>query len=61
MTFEYLLDEREREGKEIGKEIGKDRVNQLHAKLLEADRIDDLKRSTTDPAFQKKLFEEFAL
>ena len=61
MTFEYLLDEREREGKEIGKEIGEDRVNQLNTKLLEAERIDDLKRSTADPEFRKKLFEEFAL
>lgn len=49
------------EGKEIGKEIGHSQINALNAKLLEQNRLDDLKKATYDKEYQKKLLEEFKL
>lgn len=48
-----------REGKEEGIAIGMEQMSLLQAKLLELNRIDDLKRSTTDSNFRKQLLEEF--
>ncbi|MBR5178817.1 MAG: hypothetical protein IKW90_08480 [Lachnospiraceae bacterium] len=50
-------------GIEIGEERGKaeerDCLNSLNAKLVEENRTEDLKRSFTDPEFQKKLLFEY--
>ncbi len=47
------------EGHRIGVEEGEDRLNRLHKKLLDENRLDDLLRSVEDRAYQKKLFEEY--
>lgn len=57
MTLQHII-ERERE---IAAETERDRVNRLHALLLDANRIDDLKKSTKNPEYQKQLFDEFDL
>lgn len=46
---------------ELGEKIGEARVNALMQKLIRANRMEDLTRSTQDAEFQRKLFEEFDL
>lgn len=48
-------------GEKAGEELGRSRVNRLNAKLLEEDRLDDLKESLLDTDYQQKLFLEFGL
>ena len=56
MTLQHII-EREREiAAEAATETATDRVNRLNALLLDANRIDDLKKSTENPEYQKKLF-----
>ena len=57
-----------RQGRELGIKDGMrqgqerlDRVNSLTQHLIQANRTDDLLRSTTDEAYQEQLFEEFGL
>lgn len=38
---------------------GEARLNRLYINLLEADRLEDLKRATMDEAFREQLYEEF--
>jgi len=38
-----------------------ERANSLQKKLLETNRIDDLKKAVADAEYQNKLFEEFNL
>ncbi|MDO4345508.1 MAG: PD-(D/E)XK nuclease family transposase [Eubacteriales bacterium] len=40
---------------------GQASINELHSRLLTDNRIEDLKRSTTDPAFQIQLLEEYGI
>lgn len=42
-----------------GQEEGMDRINRLYAKLLEENRIDDIKRATKDREYLEKLCGEF--
>ena len=56
-----LLDKYEKRGEKRGERRGADRVNRLHALLLEKNRLEDLKRAVADAAFQRKLFQEFGL
>ncbi len=49
----------EEQGKEQGIEQGIERVNRLVQQLFCDGRVEDLKRSVTDVAFQKKLFVEY--
>ena len=44
-----------------GIEQGMEKVNKLINLLIEANRLDDLKRSTTDPEYQAQLLKEFNL
>ena len=44
--------------KEEALEQGKDIVNELNSILIEAGRMDDLKRATKDKEYQKQLIEE---
>ena len=44
-----------------GEKRGADKVNRLHALLLENNRLEDLRRAVGDTAFQKQLFREFEL
>ncbi|MBR5179226.1 MAG: hypothetical protein IKW90_10570 [Lachnospiraceae bacterium] len=46
-------------GKAEGKAEERDCLNSLNAKLVEENRTEDLKRSFTDPEFQKKLLFEY--
>ena len=46
------------QGIEQGIEQGTDVINRLNDILLESNRLDDLKRSTKDKKYQKKLIEE---
>ena len=48
-------------GKQQGLTQGRNQINELHHQLIEANRFDDLKRSTTDPAYQAELLKEFNL
>ena len=41
-----------------GKQIGEKAVTELTKKLLAENRLDDLKRSVEDPAYQRKLLQE---
>ena len=50
-----------KKGSEEGSEQKGKQLNQLFNLLIEANRIDDLKRSTTDPEYQKELLKEFGL
>ncbi len=49
------------QGLEQGMEKGESRYNALVQELIAKDRMDDLRRATTDPAYRESLFEEFAI
>ena len=49
------------QGIEQGSEQKGKQLNQLFNLLIEANRVDDLKRSTTDPEYQAQLLKEFNL
>ena len=51
----------EQHGREQGEQIGKDQINKLNQCLLTDNRFDDLKRSISDPDFQKQLLKEYRL
>lgn len=57
-SWEEKVMERER-GREEGREEGRNEVNNLYGRLMEAGRIDDLKRATEDEAYLEQLLEEF--
>ncbi len=48
-------------GRKEGREIGEARINTLHSILLQNNRIDDLKRATTDKEFQQQLMAEYGI
>lgn len=50
-----------REGRREGRKEGYDSINSLHHKLLDDNRLDDLRRSTVDPEYQQLLFREYGL
>ncbi len=49
------------EGEARGKAEGESRLSKLMAKLFDANRLEDAKRVTTDPAYREQLFEEFSI
>ena len=57
VTLEYMMWEEYRKGATEATE----RLNKLNDLLLQAERFEDLKRSTKDSDFQQKLLEEFGL
>ena len=57
MTVEQLIKD---EGK-LAKKEGMDLVNKLNSLLLNDNRLDELKASTTDEALQQKLLKEYGL
>lgn len=65
--YDYELDiEVQREeafesGEQYGIEKGKEKINQLYAKLKELGRNEDILRAIEDSSYQKKLLEEFGL
>ena len=56
-AIEYGIEQ----GIEQGIERGHNQINKLNHQLIEANRFDDLKRSTTDPKYQAELLKEFNL
>lgn len=50
-----------REGREQGRKEGQETSAQLLQYLIQANRIDDIKKAAFDPDFRQKLFEEFHL
>ena len=51
----------ERRGLQRGIQQGIDKVNVLNARLVDDERIDDLRRAIKDDGFRQKLFEEYGL
>lgn len=49
------------EGLEIGSQTGQNRVNHLNQLLAAQNRIADIIRSASEPAYQQQLFQEFQL
>ncbi len=47
-----------KEGREEGMKAENKRLNSLISKLLDENRIEDIKKSTVDPEFQEKLYRE---
>ena len=45
-------------GREEGRKVGREETEALIAKLVSENRIEDIRRSTTDPAFREKLYQE---
>ena len=60
-AIEYGIEQGIELGIEQGIEQGHNQINKLNHLLIESNRLDDLKRSTTDPAYQAKLLKEFNL
>lgn len=62
---EFDVDKYERtlkwEGREEGIEVGIERITLLTEKLLEQERLDDLKRMTKEPKYRERLFQEFGM
>ena len=55
------VEEGHRTGLEEGEKRGEDRLNRLLKKLLDENRIEELRKSVEDESYQKKLFEEYGL
>jgi predicted transposase/invertase (TIGR01784 family) len=49
------------EAEERGEERAEGRINKLNAFLIQDERFEDLKRSTTDEAYQKQLMEQYGI
>ena len=49
------------EGRAEGRKLEAERMDKLVSELLKANRIDDLKKATSDSEFKSKLFREFNL
>ena len=61
MHYKGQISHAEQKGFARGCAEGEARKNALIDKLLADDRIDDLKRSTTDEAFCSELYKEYGL
>lgn len=57
--FEIGVSYGEERGEERGEKRGEKRLNLLHKKLLDENRIDDLRKSIEDEKYQKKLYKEY--
>ena len=49
------------EAEERGEERAEGRINKLNAFLIQDERFEDLKRSTTDEAYQRQLMEQYGI
>ena len=58
---EFDVDKYERTLKREGREEGIERITLLTEKLLEQERLDDLKRMTKEPKYRERLFREFGI
>ena len=55
------LSEGRKEGLSEGRRMEAERMDRLVSELLKANRIEDLKKATSDSEFKNKLFREFNL
>ncbi len=58
---EFDVDKYERTIREEGKEEGREEILELAGRLLEQNRMDDLKRMAKDAEYRERLFREFGL
>ena len=58
---QMLYDDGVKKGMERGMEKKDNQLTELTARLLEENRLDDLKRSTEDREFKKQLLKEFGI
>ena len=49
------------EGRSEGISVGQQRINQLHERLLNDSRFDDLRRAVKDPVYQEQLMREYGI
>ena len=49
------------EAEERGEKRAGERINKLHAFLVQDERFEDLKRSTTDEDYQRQLMEQYGI
>ena len=61
LHFRTLREEGHAEGFAKGLEQGENRVNRLNSILIDAGRIDDLKRASKDKSYQEQLMSELLL
>ena len=60
-AWETGLEEGRKAGMKQGMKEGENRVNKLVRRLMEDNRLEDLKLSSEDKNFQKKLFQEYGI
>lgn len=64
-TREYLrrkaIEMGREEGREEGQKIGKNKINELNRKLIQENRLEDLKRAANDETYQNELLKEYGL
>ena len=58
---QMLYDDRVKKGMERGREEGQKQLTELMNKLIEADRLDDLKKVAKDKEFKEQLLKEFGI
>ena len=58
---ELFIEDGFEQGREKGREEERKRLNRLNDLLMEAGRVEDLKKSWKDSAYQQQLLEEFGL
>lgn len=58
---QMLYDDGVKKGMERGMEKKDNQLTELTARLLEENRLDDLKRSTEDKEFKEQLLKEFGI
>ena len=59
--YNQMVLEAEERGEERGEKRAGERINKLHAFLVQDERFEDLKRSTTDEAYQRQLMEQYGI
>ena len=57
--YNQMMDEAEQRGIKQGEQRAGERINKLHALLIEKGRFEDLKCSATDEGFQKQLMQQY--
>lgn len=59
--YNQMVLEAEERGEERGEKRAEERINKLNAFLIQEERFEDLKRSTTDEAYQRQLMEQYGI
>lgn len=60
-TISSLYKSGHRNGMQEGMRQGEIRINQLYSRLMEEDRMEDMRRAVREPVYQQKLLQEFGL